>query len=93
MPDDNDIPNPGLGPAISVLITVVRFGVAMAASWLISQLARLGIEIDSARMQLALWGVLALAYVAVARWLEEHGILTRMLGIKKPPTYTPPPGS
>lgn len=92
MPDDNNIPNPGLGPTISVLITVVRFGVAMVAGWLIEQLTRLGIEIDSTQMQMAVWGVLILVYVAVARWLEEHGILTRMLGVKKPPTYTPPPG-
>lgn len=86
---DNDIPNPGLGPLVSVLITVVRFGVALVAGWLITQLARVGIEIDSTKMQMALWGLLALLWVSVARLLEERGHKTRMLGIKQPPKYDP----
>ena len=86
---DDDIPNPGLGPLVSVLITVVRFGVAMVAGWLITQLARVGIEIDSTKMQMAVWGLLALGWVTVARWREERGSKTRMLGLRQPPKYQP----
>jgi hypothetical protein len=88
---DNNIPNPGTAPLVAVGITILRVAVTQVASWLGLQLLRLGITIDSTQMQMAVWGALSLGYLAVARWREERGKATRMLGIKRPPTYTKPP--
>lgn len=96
MADNNDnlppfLPTPDPFAIINVLTTLVRFGVAMAVGGIMRALVNMGIDIDSKQVEGAVWWGLAMAYLFVARWLEEKGYLTRLLGIKAKPKYTKPP--
>lgn len=69
---------------ISLIRTWVPMGVGLLATWLLS----LGIEFDSATLELALVSIISGAYYALVRWLESKipwlGVL---LGHKSTPSY------
>lgn len=53
------------------LLGVQRTVVPIAAGWGITQLVRLGVNIDTASATLLLQGVITSAYYGILRWIEE----------------------
>ena len=80
----------GRSAFLNIITSLVRVATANIAGYLIMQLARLGIDVDSATMVLAVHFAITSAYFTAARWLEERGKATRLLAIKQVPVYVPP---
>jgi hypothetical protein len=69
---------------VSLIRTYVPMAVGFVAAWLLT----LGIEIDSAALELALVSILSGAYYALIRWAESRWPwFGKLLGKQTAPTY------
>ena len=70
------------------VISLIRTWVPMLVGLLVTWLLSLGVEFDSAALELALVSIVSGAYYALVRWLEQKWPwLGALLGHTAKPTY------
>lgn len=70
------------------LTSILRTVVPLVVGFVVTQLARLGIEMDTALVASFVTAVISGVYYAVARWLEQKASKWGwLLGKAKAPTY------